>query len=71
MSAQRLSDLELIEQLGARWRELREKYGDEDDKTKTFEERALGWRALAVGLAITALAEEHFNVKHYRELLRR
>jgi hypothetical protein len=70
MSTKRLSDLELIEQLGARWRELREKYGDEDDKTKTFEEREQGWRALAVGLAIAALAEEHFNVKHFRELLR-
>lgn len=64
-------DLELIALLGERWRSLRAKYGDEDDKSKTLEEREQGWRALALGLAITALAEEHYGVRSFKELLRK
>jgi hypothetical protein len=66
-------DLELIMILGERWKKMREKYPDPDpdEKKKTFEERARGWRPLALGLAIAALVEEHYGVNHFNEILRR
>jgi hypothetical protein len=58
-----ISRLELIARLGHEWRELRARYPEDDPKRR-------GWRTLAVGIAIAALAEEEYRVDDWRELVR-
>lgn len=57
------ADLELIVALGARWERLRQKYPEERefDESLDWNERAAGWVALATGLAIIGLMEEHYG----------
>jgi hypothetical protein len=61
-----ISRLELIARLGREWKRLREKYPDAYDAS--WGGNSDGWRVLAVGLAIAALAEEEYGVKHWSEL---
>lgn len=56
-----ISRLELIAAMGQEWRTLRAKYPEDDPKRR-------GWRALALGIAIAALAEEEYQVDHWREI---
>jgi hypothetical protein len=48
--------------MGQEWRELRSKYPEDDPQRR-------GWRTLALGIAIAALAEEEYRVNDWRELL--
>lgn len=55
-----MDNLDLIAVLGVKWKELRAKYPDEQDRR--------GWTALAIGLAIRALMEEEYGGKEALEL---
>jgi hypothetical protein len=50
--------------MGQEWRELRQKYPEDDPKRR-------GWGTLAVGIAIAALAEEEYRVDDWKELIRK
>lgn len=56
-----MTRLNLILAMGKEWRALREKYPENDPDRR-------GWRALALGIAIAALAEEEFRVKSWKEI---
>lgn len=57
-----ISRLQLIARLGQEWRELRARYPEDDPERR-------GWRTLAVGIAIAALAEEEYRVGDWRDLM--
>lgn len=62
MKPKAISRLDLIARLGQEWREPRARYPDDDPKRR-------GWRTLAVGIAIAAIAEEEYRVDDWRELM--
>lgn len=53
----------LIKELGEEWKRLRIKYPDEKNPQ--------GYKKLAIGLAIAALAEEYYGVNHWRDIPKR
>lgn len=63
-AAKQITRLELIARMGQEWRDLRAKYPEHDEKRR-------GWRTLAVGIAIAALAEEEYRVDDWRTLIRK
>lgn len=54
--------LQTAVQLGREYRRLLKKYPDNDPLRR-------GWRALALGIAIAALAEEYFGVDSWEQIL--
>lgn len=57
-----ITRLELIARMGQEWHTLRSKYPEDDPKRR-------GWRTLALGIAIAALAEEEYRVDDWLELM--
>jgi hypothetical protein len=57
-----MNRLKLIVEMGKEMRALRAKYPESDEKRR-------GWRTLAVGIAIAALAEEEYRVDSWKEIL--
>lgn len=58
-----ISRLELIARMGQEWHELRAQYPEDDPERR-------GWRTLAVGIAIAALAEEEYRID-WKELTKK
>jgi hypothetical protein len=66
--AKPISRLELIARMGQEWRELRAKY---PEGRPDLDPNRYGWRWWALGVAIVALAEEEYQVDHWREIYQR
>lgn len=59
--------LKLIRELGKEWRGLLKKYPN--SYRGAYSADSEGWRTLAVGVAIAALAEEEYRVGSWRDIL--